>query len=91
MGFGFGGLEAQFMRLVLINDICDAFNLPNLFSLEEVLPQCKKVLVKMKIMLSVLLLLYKCKNSQESCSLCKFSLVIKVIRKVTLSLGLLES
>jgi hypothetical protein len=31
-------------------------------------------------------------NSQESCSLCKLSLVIKVIRKVvTLSLGLLES
>jgi hypothetical protein len=42
MGFGFGGLEAQFMRLILINDICDAFNLPNLFFLEEVLQQCKK-------------------------------------------------
>jgi len=93
MGFGFGGLEAQFMRLVLINDICDAFNLPNLFSLEEVLPQCKSLGQNENYALhvAITLLLYKCMNSQESCSLCKLSLVIQVIRKVTLSLGLLES
>jgi hypothetical protein len=57
MGFGFGGLEAQFMRLVLVNDICDAFNLPNLFSLEEKFCHNAKVLVKMKIMFSSMLLL----------------------------------
>jgi hypothetical protein len=57
MGFGFGGLEAQFMHLVLVNDICDAFNLPNLFSLEEVLPQCKSFGHNENYMLSMLLLL----------------------------------
>jgi hypothetical protein len=93
MGFGFGGLEAQFMCLVLVNDICDAFNLPNLLSLEEVLPQCKSLGQNENyVLLHVAITLYKCMNSQESCSLCKFSLVIKVICKVvTLSLGLLES